>query len=215
MPKAKGKIGKKKSQGPSEKPKKGEEAAEAEEAVAGEGPQYVSRGQRKRAARREGFIRKFEFVNSAMRQERAREGGALGDLDSLAEAADQAFQEGGASASEADIGKKKNPMSRRAQALATEREINQYEQVMKVAAFQKDPLGALEQHLKNSIKKQKQDIKDREAKAKLRAKLPVKAPGGKRHLPQQAKQAASHKSVIKTKLKKKGGEKQKKKMEVD
>mmetsp|Transcript_90651 Transcript_90651/g.252122 ORF Transcript_90651/g.252122 Transcript_90651/m.252122 type:complete len:213 (-) Transcript_90651:282-920(-) len=185
---------------------------EAEEAV-DERPLALSRGQRKRRAKREGFIRNFEFVNSSLQQDQQRQEGALADLASLAEAADEAGQEGDG-APEADPGKVKRPMSRRAQTLAAEREMNQYQQVIKVDAFQKDPLGALEQHLRNSIKKQKQEEKERQAKGKLRAKQATKVKAGKKQLPQLGKMTAP-KGVIKNSLKKKGGAKQKKRMEVD
>mmetsp|Transcript_19406 Transcript_19406/g.58450 ORF Transcript_19406/g.58450 Transcript_19406/m.58450 type:complete len:215 (+) Transcript_19406:79-723(+) len=213
MPKVKRKVGK--SQGPdrSQQTPQGKAAAEADGAEADDGPLKVSRGQRKRRERREGFLRKFEFVSSAVRQDSAKGGGALSDLDGLAAAAEEAAKEVGAAAPEADVGKKKRPMSRRAQALATEREINQYQQVMKVEAFQKDPLSALEQHLKNSIKKQRQEIKEREAKAKMRSRPPAKAKTGKRPMLPSARQALGHKGVIKSGLKKAAGAKPKK-MEV-
>mmetsp|Transcript_118498 Transcript_118498/g.369073 ORF Transcript_118498/g.369073 Transcript_118498/m.369073 type:complete len:217 (-) Transcript_118498:99-749(-) len=215
MPKVRHKAGKTHGGGQPQKSQKAEAEGDAEAAKADAGPLKISRGQRKRRERREGFLRKFEFVNSAVRQEeRAKDGGALGDLDSLAAAAEEAAREEKATAPEAGEGKKKRPMSRRAQALATEREMSQYQQVIKVEAFQKDPLGALEQHLRNSIKKQRQEIKEREAKARARVALPAGAKAGKRRLPQPTRQAAGTKGVIKTGLKKRAGAKPKKQMEV-
>eukprot|EP00929_Paragymnodinium_shiwhaense_P053074 TRINITY_DN26571_c1_g1_i1.p1 TRINITY_DN26571_c1_g1~~TRINITY_DN26571_c1_g1_i1.p1 ORF type:complete len:212 (+),score=90.99 TRINITY_DN26571_c1_g1_i1:78-713(+) len=110
----------------------------------------ASRGQRKRQKRREGFMRKFEFVNFVQKQEEVRRNGGLGDLSSLAGTLKEAMEEG----SRQRAGSVKR-MTRKAEAAATEREIAQYQGVLGVGAFQQDPLGALEQHLRNSIQRQK------------------------------------------------------------
>mmetsp|Transcript_57885 Transcript_57885/g.134858 ORF Transcript_57885/g.134858 Transcript_57885/m.134858 type:complete len:214 (+) Transcript_57885:74-715(+) len=162
-----------------------------------------SRGQRKRQAKRDGFVRRFELVNSLRQEHKEGTDGAFSNLAHLAEAADTALEEGKALPPKV-LGKVNRPISRKAQALAGEREMNQYQQVIKLDAFQKDPLGALEQHIKNSIKKQKQDEEKHFAKLKQQG---IKQKQGKRPTLQSGKPINGPKRVINSKLKKKNGTK--------
>mmetsp|Transcript_46732 Transcript_46732/g.133285 ORF Transcript_46732/g.133285 Transcript_46732/m.133285 type:complete len:196 (+) Transcript_46732:73-660(+) len=165
----------------------------AEEAPEASGERPLSRGQRKRRAHLEGLFRRSELVAEAQRQDRQRAGGGLGDLSGLAGAAEEALTDG------ADSGPRPQsqgrPLSRKAHAAACERELAQYQQVLKVQAFQKDPLGALEQHLKNSLKKQREQL-GALGTGKKRGR-DVRPSSGKRPAPK----APAAKGVIKSSLK--------------
>lgn len=134
-----------------EEPAEDEEDEDAEDpdAEEDETEHPASRGQRKRLKRRENFMRKFEFVNFVRNQEEKEQKGALGDLGGLASTLDEALQEGSSKRAES-----KRRMGRKGQAAANEREMAQFQGVLGVAAFQEDPLGALEQHVRNSLKRQ-------------------------------------------------------------
>merc|ERR1712060_613735 len=93
--------------------------------------------------------------------------------------------------------KSKRPMSRKARMIANEREMNQFQQVLKVEAFKKDPLGAVEQHLRNSLKRQ--HMEERQRKLRERVGRTGKTNNGKKPL----SKLQTPKGVIKTNLKKK------------
>eukprot|EP00931_Biecheleriopsis_adriatica_P052710 TRINITY_DN30717_c0_g1_i1.p1 TRINITY_DN30717_c0_g1~~TRINITY_DN30717_c0_g1_i1.p1 ORF type:complete len:208 (-),score=70.79 TRINITY_DN30717_c0_g1_i1:36-659(-) len=118
------------------------------------GDAKMSRGKRKRQLRREGVVRKFEFENLARAQDNAAKHGGLADLKSLAGTLDEALAEGGSKPSAPKHAKRPG---RKAQAAAEEREMAQFQGVLAFKAFQADPFGALEQHLKNSLKKQAEE----------------------------------------------------------
>merc|ERR1719491_2219115 len=81
-------------------------------------------------------------------------------------------------------------------AFQQEREDAQYQGVLNCKPFQDDPLGALEQHLKNSLKKQKETEKlEEEQKKKDGIVTPpprsvMKAPKGKKNNTSNAKPGA-------------------------
>merc|ERR1712228_528269 len=100
--------------------------------------------------------RKIEFVNLARQQDAAHRDGSL-NLSSLATTLDQSVRDSSSSASVAPHGESAKRRGRKAQAAADEREMAQYKGVLGFQAFQQDPLGALEQHIRNSLKKQKED----------------------------------------------------------
>lgn len=106
-------------------------------------------------------MRKFEFVSFVERQEEMRQNGSL-DLGDIAGGLESALAEGAASA--AQPAQAKRP-GRKAEAAATEREMAQYQGVLQVDAFKQDPLGALEQHLKNSLKRQEDEERRRQKEA--------------------------------------------------
>mmetsp|Transcript_45108 Transcript_45108/g.79374 ORF Transcript_45108/g.79374 Transcript_45108/m.79374 type:complete len:190 (-) Transcript_45108:85-654(-) len=118
----------------------------------GEGAGAVSRGQRKRQKRRENFMRKFEFVNFVQKQEQARRDGGLANLGEMAGSLDEVLAAGAQQQSSAS-----RPLSRKAKTASDEREMAQYSGVLGYQAFKQDPLGALEQHLRNSIQRQKEN----------------------------------------------------------
>mmetsp|Transcript_55827 Transcript_55827/g.88475 ORF Transcript_55827/g.88475 Transcript_55827/m.88475 type:complete len:204 (+) Transcript_55827:125-736(+) len=115
-------------------------------------PAVLSRGQRKRQKRRGEFVKKFDFVTAVSKTLEARQDGALGDLGGLGDTLDEALLN-----QKAPPATSKNRKGRKALAVSGEQEMAQYRGVLGFKAFQLDPLGAMEQHLKNSIKRQKQD----------------------------------------------------------
>eukprot|EP00930_Biecheleria_cincta_P105286 TRINITY_DN97929_c0_g1_i1.p1 TRINITY_DN97929_c0_g1~~TRINITY_DN97929_c0_g1_i1.p1 ORF type:complete len:210 (-),score=68.06 TRINITY_DN97929_c0_g1_i1:27-656(-) len=114
----------------------------------------LSRGQRKRHTRREKFVSKAEFVNFVQKQDEAIKHGGLADLGVLG----QALQEGDSQPSREPRKNARRP-GRKAEAASAEREMVQMQAVLGFQAFQKDPFGALEQHLKNSLKRQEEEEK--------------------------------------------------------
>ncbi|CAE7794094.1 unnamed protein product [Symbiodinium sp. CCMP2592] len=128
---------------------------------AAEQPTRLSRGQRKRQQRKENFLRKFELANLIGKQEEAFRTGSLANLADLT----AHLEEDKAPAT----AKGPKRLGRKAQAAQDEREMAQFQGVLGFKAFQADPFGALEQHLKNSIKLQKE--KEKTAAGKQKAKL--------------------------------------------
>eukprot|EP00439_Symbiodinium_sp_Y106_P054356 s1795_g7.t1 len=118
---------------------------------AAEQPTRLSRGQRKRQQRKENFLRKFELANLIGKQEEAFRTGSLANLADLTAHLDE--DKAPATA------KGPKRLGRKAQAAQDEREMAQFQGVLGFQAFQADPFGALEQHLKNSIRLQKEKEK--------------------------------------------------------
>eukprot|EP00927_Polykrikos_kofoidii_P037507 TRINITY_DN31681_c0_g1_i1.p1 TRINITY_DN31681_c0_g1~~TRINITY_DN31681_c0_g1_i1.p1 ORF type:complete len:160 (-),score=45.62 TRINITY_DN31681_c0_g1_i1:154-633(-) len=137
------------------RPQKEEEQGDGSEdgAAVNHGP--YSRGQRKRAKNREGLMKKFEFVNYVNKEDEKKQVGGLADFDSLATGLEATIKEAGGEGKQRASSAR--PLGRKAQATAAEREMAQFKGVLGVQSFQADPFGALEQHLKNSIKRQKED----------------------------------------------------------
>merc|ERR1719277_2994272 len=111
---------------------------------------------------REDFMRKFEFINFAQKQDEVRRSGSL-DLGDLAGGLDEIASGSAAGRARSAPAEARRP-GRKAEALSSERELAQYQGVLGFDAFKQDPLGALEQHLKNSLKRQKQEEDQQEAK---------------------------------------------------
>ncbi|CAE7619737.1 unnamed protein product, partial [Symbiodinium sp. CCMP2456] len=128
---------------------------------AAEPPTRLTRGQRKRQQRKENFLRKFELANLIGKQEEAFRTGSLANLADLT----AHLEEDKAPAT----AKGPKRLGRKAQAAQDEREMAQFQGVLGFKAFQADPFGALEQHLKNSIRLQKE--KEKTAAGKQKAKL--------------------------------------------
>eukprot|EP00913_Durusdinium_trenchii_P016785 g15775.t1 len=137
-----------------------------------------ARDQRGAAKKRpeENFLRKFELAKVVQAQDQATSGL---DLSSLTDGLDEVLQT-------ADRTETRTPNTKRpgrkashgraterygrfrplgaggdaglqAQAASDEREMAQFQNVLKFQAFRSDPFGALEQHLKNSIRLQKEE----------------------------------------------------------
>ncbi|CAE8588710.1 unnamed protein product [Polarella glacialis] len=119
----------------------------------------MTRGQRKRTKRRDDFMRRFEFVNFVQKQDEVRKNGGLADLGGLAGSLDEALNRSDRAAKPDDLARRPG---RKVQAATDEREMAQYQGVLGFQAFQSDPLGALEQHLKNSLRRQNEDGKKAE-----------------------------------------------------
>eukprot|EP00928_Gymnodinium_smaydae_P066113 TRINITY_DN49171_c0_g1_i1.p1 TRINITY_DN49171_c0_g1~~TRINITY_DN49171_c0_g1_i1.p1 ORF type:complete len:240 (+),score=60.89 TRINITY_DN49171_c0_g1_i1:78-722(+) len=179
-------------------PAEGDEDGAETTATSAAEARKLSRGQRKRGAKKENFLRKLDFIGASMVQNQARREGAFADFaTSLSGAAEQALNEG--SAASAPQGRKR-PMSRKALALSSESEIGQFQQVLQVDAFRKDPLEALGQHLRNSLTKQREEEKRR--REALQAK---KRPAPGKAQASAARAPGAPKRVINSKLKKKRG----------
>eukprot|EP00933_Yihiella_yeosuensis_P025714 TRINITY_DN19948_c0_g7_i1.p1 TRINITY_DN19948_c0_g7~~TRINITY_DN19948_c0_g7_i1.p1 ORF type:complete len:237 (-),score=76.40 TRINITY_DN19948_c0_g7_i1:73-783(-) len=112
----------------------------------------LSRGQRKREKKKNNFMQKYEFMNLVQKADEAGEAG-LADLKSLV----GGLEEVEALSSPSAPSKDSKRLGRKAEMAAHEREMAQFQGVVGFKAFQDDPFGALEQHLKNSIKRQKDD----------------------------------------------------------
>merc|ERR1711957_1018266 len=91
-----------------------------------------------------------------------------------------------------DFKRGKRTKGRKALQALGELEIDQFQQVLQVDAFQKNPFGALEQHLKNSLKRQWEPKDTRKLKLKQRSSM-----AGKK----QQLQAQNPTGVIKKSLK--------------
>jgi len=130
-------------------PFKPDDEAETDEEAANSST--LSRGQRKRMKRREDYMRKFEFVQYVHKEEEKKKSGGL-DLSGLAGGLDDALREKSGTASTRTPSARR--MGRKAQAIADAREMAQYQGVVGLDVFQRDPLGALEQHLRNGLKQQ-------------------------------------------------------------
>ncbi|CAJ1332342.1 unnamed protein product [Effrenium voratum] len=94
-------------------------------------------------------------------QDEAATVGGLADLSALTGELEQAL----APRTETQKGPKRP--GRKAKAASDEREMAQFQNVLNFQAFQSDPLGALEQHLKNSIRLQKEKEEGQSKKSKL------------------------------------------------
>lgn len=121
-----------------------------EEGEAPSGPR-LTRGQVRRNAARERYLRKFDFVSYAKKQDEIHRNGAL-DLSSIASELDKV----GASSKVAtpSVGGRTRPVGRKAQRLANEREMAQFQAVIDFEPFKKDPFAAIEQHVANGLVRQ-------------------------------------------------------------
>eukprot|EP00435_Cladocopium_sp_Y103_P054429 s840_g17.t1 len=126
----------------------------------------LSRGQRKRLQRRENFLRKFELAKVVQAQDEAKSGL---DLSGLTDGLEEAIETSNVQQS------LKRP-GRKVQAAKDQREMKHFQNVLNFDAFKNDPFGALEQHLKNSIKLQKEEEVKQKVKLKQKTqKTPASA----------------------------------------
>merc|ERR1719421_1649430 len=87
-----------------------------------------------------------------MKQEEARRSGL--DLGSLAGGIDEVARSASSDLGLPQGAAASRPLGQKAKAALEERELAQFQGVVGFQAFQSDPFGALEQHLKNTIRKQ-------------------------------------------------------------
>merc|ERR1719240_1587962 len=138
---------------PAWKPKKIEEEVasdEEEENVVQDDNQPLSRGQRKRQAKRANFERKFDFVQFQLKKKSGEvDDSALGDLVDISaelkkiqKSAEQNFP-----TSTKD--------SRARRSMQASSEMKQFEAVLNFKPFQQDPFKALQSHLTNVVEAQK------------------------------------------------------------
>merc|ERR1719326_1097054 len=124
-------------------------------------PLHLSRGQRKRQAKRDNFARKFDFVQYQLKKKSGEvDDSALGDLvDISAELKKiQKAAEKTLPASTKD--------SRARRSAQSSSEMKQFEAVLNFQPFQQDPFGALQAHLTNSVEAQKTKAEKKKQKEK-------------------------------------------------
>mmetsp|Transcript_80670 Transcript_80670/g.127454 ORF Transcript_80670/g.127454 Transcript_80670/m.127454 type:complete len:217 (+) Transcript_80670:70-720(+) len=145
-----------------EEPKR--KAVKAVKAVKDNG---LSRGQRKRLQRRENFLRKFELAKVVQAQDEAKSGL---DLSGLTDGLEEALETSG------HVQQSLKRPNRKVQAAKDQREMKHFQNVLNFDAFKNDPFGALEQHLKNSIKLQKEEeVKEKVKQKQKTQKTPASA----------------------------------------
>lgn len=136
----------------------------------------LSKGQRRRLAKREAWLRKFDFVTYAeqARQRKEREerflkknergeGSSLLNLQSVRqqlECIDTSSNLSRGDSATAGMRGGSAKLSRKKMHMLAEKEIKQFEAVWKFPAFQNDPFGALRLHLTNSLNLQKNVAKE-------------------------------------------------------
>lgn len=125
----------------------------------------LSRGQRKRLQRRENFLRKFELAKVVQAQDEAKSGL---DLSGLTDGLEEALE------TSSHVQHSLKRPGRKVQAAKDQREMKHFQNVLNFDAFKNDPFGALEQHLKNSIKLQKEEEVKQKVKQK-QTKTPASA----------------------------------------
>lgn len=135
----------------------------------------LSKGQRRRLAKREAWLRKFDFVTYAeqarqrkereerfLRKNGGEEGSSLLNLQSVRqqlECIDTSHKSQHDGAGGGGSGK----LSRKRMHKLAEKELKQYEAVWKFPAFQSDPFGSLRVHLTNSLNLQKSIERERKS----------------------------------------------------
>lgn len=115
----------------------------------------LSRGQRKRMAKREQYIQKERMIMSSLRLKRVGEQAKRIDgLDTIKEAL-QSVEKGVTWRAEEDITKKTNSMlaSRKSRKKLLEKEAAHVSLVKQHPAFQADPFATLREHLTNTLAK--------------------------------------------------------------
>ncbi|CEM21643.1 unnamed protein product [Vitrella brassicaformis CCMP3155] len=171
----------------------------------------LSRGQRKRQKKKEKWLQKFDFAEFIRQQKEtehefgAADGGPLGTMGDLE--ADLAEIERRAEEAPEDSKKRSRRKGARQkdwQAMV-EQEIRHYERVRSFPPFQADPYGALEQHIKNTLKRQKQEEekRERERAARRQAKLQRRGEG------QGRMEGVEMEGVEKDRVRKEGGKQDK------
>ncbi|CBZ50190.1 conserved hypothetical protein [Neospora caninum Liverpool] len=132
----------------------------------------LSRGQRRRLAKREAWLRKFDFAGYArevkaqkQKEENARAAHPLfdfGTFRSQLETIDSSISRRGGQArgTGGDVAgperKGTGKISRKTFQRVTQRELQQYDAVLNFPAFQESPLAALKLHIENTLNLQKQ-----------------------------------------------------------
>ncbi|PFH35458.1 hypothetical protein BESB_063450 [Besnoitia besnoiti] len=167
----------------------------------------LSRGQRRRLAKREAWLRKFDFVGYArevkeqrQKEESAKRGREFIDFGSFRDqiesiAADRRRGAAGGAAGGATgdaCGSERKgsaKISRKMFQRVAAQEIKQYDAILNFPAFQESPLGALKLHLQNTLNLQRQQQEAEEkrlakeanpqAKAAQREKKPTRQPAAR------------------------------------
>ena len=143
----------------------------------------LSRGQRKRLAKREQYLKREKMVMSSLRLQRLeQEKGKLDGLLAIREALGEACSSqppkslaSDAKETKSDAMKKPTCNTNRSKKAIANREISQMGLVLEHPSFRENPFAAIQQHLRNSLapeaeqmkqKSQKRDVEDGEVEAK-------------------------------------------------
>lgn len=152
---------------------KKDSGADAGDAAAPAEKEALSRGQRKRLAKREQYLKKEKMVMSSLRLQRMEEQkGRLDGLDAIREALGAATSSAAtkpiASAAEEDTTNQMTCNTNKSKKKVANSEISHMGLVLQHPSFKENPFAAIQMHLKNSLandaEKQKQDAKEREKK---------------------------------------------------
>merc|ERR1719326_1402288 len=144
-------------------PKKAEEEEiiDEEPPTSEAGPLNLSRGQRKRQAKRMNFERKFDFVQYQLKEKSGEvDESALGDLVDISAELKKIQQQ----AEKTFPASTKDSRARRSAQSSSE--MKQFEAVLNFQPFQQDPFGALQAHLTNSVEAQKTKAEKKKQKEK-------------------------------------------------
>jgi len=139
--------------------------------------EHLSRGQRKRLAKREQYLRREKLVMSSLKLKRAEEQKKRIDgLDAIREAlmATVSSKPGAGSAEGSEQEKKPVNLLRsdKSKKLLVQREASQMNLVLQHPSFQADPLATIQEHLQNTLakdaEKQKREDAERRGQQRLR-----------------------------------------------
>mmetsp|Transcript_43257 Transcript_43257/g.74681 ORF Transcript_43257/g.74681 Transcript_43257/m.74681 type:complete len:229 (+) Transcript_43257:44-730(+) len=109
----------------------------------------LSRGQRKRAARRERFLKKMNLVNQAKSVEELSKQGVLGSLGSIK---DVLLNSDIIASSKTNAAKApQKVVHNKAKKTVAAQEVQHLSLVLKHPQFMKDPIAAIQEHLRNSL----------------------------------------------------------------
>jgi len=121
------------------------------------GGQAMSRGQRKRQAKREQFLKKENMILSTlMLQKREEQKRRIDGLDAIREALLDTTKTSSGSKEETKEERKPNFGTNRAKKGLVVNEIQRMNLVLEHPAFKADPLGTIQEHLRNSLADQKE-----------------------------------------------------------
>jgi hypothetical protein len=146
----------------------------------------LSRGQKKRMAKREQYLRRERLVMASLKlkheQEQAKR---IDGLDAIKEALSATMTEVSAEAAVQTSQPRNLLKNQKSRQELLKRESNQLELVMEHPAFQADPLATIREHLKNSLATQaaqrEKDQMEHERAQRQAAASSVKKPKRRRH----------------------------------
>lgn len=134
--------------------------SQKKDAVIGDEKRVLSKGQKKRAAKREQYLKREKLVMSSLRLQRLEEQkGKLDGLDAIREALGEALSpsskskdsEGQSDAKNSDKDRNVPCNTNKSKKTVGIAEITHMGRVLRHPAFDEDPFAAIQQHLRNSL----------------------------------------------------------------